>query len=95
MRSKKRGQPKLRHGGKKKGRQNKYPEEMAAFIRKHMQDYPNNELVTLIKREFKIRITYTQLAAYMHYKKITRKNGAVKEWPKKEKELRTLPPEEY
>lgn len=94
--SKKRGRPKSRPGPVSKPgkirKQNKYPEEMVQFIKKNMNDFPNNELVTLVKRQFKIKIKKTQLAAYMNYKGLKRKKGAVKNMDGDEEDLKKLPP---
>ena len=68
---------------KKRGR---YPEEMEDYVEENMADFPNYELAGLIKKKFGIAITKPQLAAYMTWKGLKRKKGAVKEFQK------TLPP---
>lgn len=98
--SKKRGRPKSKPGPKRgqkfAGRKNKYPKEMKKLIKEHMQDFPNNELVTLIKRQLDIKITKPQLAAYMNYNGLKRKAGAVKSLDgDDEEDLPKLPPENY
>lgn len=56
----------------------KYPSRMDTFVRANIKKMKNKELIQVIKKEFGIDITYSQLNAYMNYNKISRrKNGEI------------------
>ena len=57
---------------KKKTKQQKYPDEMAGFVERHMNTNSNQQLCDLINEKYDVGIIPQRLAPYMNYKKLKR-----------------------
>ena len=57
---------------KKKTKQQKYPDEMAGFVERHMNTNSNKQLCDLINEKYDVGIIPQRLAPYMNYKKLKR-----------------------
>ena len=66
----------------KTGGQQKYPDEMEAFVRRKIEYLVNQELVDEINHRWKVDINKSRFAAYLQFKNIKRKP------------LKKLPPED-
>ena len=52
----------------------RYPTRMYSFVRDNLSNMRNKELIQAIQKEFGINIRYSQLADYMNYYGLSRKN---------------------
>mgnify|MGYP001595056727 CR=1 FL=1 len=52
----------------------RYPTRMYSFVRDNLSNMRNKELIQAIQKEFGINIKYSQLADYMNYYGLSRKN---------------------
>ena len=52
----------------------KYPARMYLFVKDNLSNMRNKELIQAIQKEFGINIKYSQLADYMNYYGLSRKN---------------------
>ena len=52
----------------------RYPAKMYNFVQSNITNITNQELIRSIKKTFNINIKYSQLADYMNYNKISRRD---------------------